>query len=278
MRTTLHLACLAGVSMLAMAAAPALAAEDAADDGLGTIVVTATKRAIALDQTPIAASAVSGKDLAAANAQSLSDYITRLPGVVFNDYQPGVSEVIIRGISATTYHEQGQTTVGYYLNEVPLVEPGFPIGIPDVDTFDLNRVRRRAHRSAARPARHAVRFVHAGRPGQLRGQHGRYEQDRCRRIGPDRFDQEFARRSELRSQGDGQRAADRRQAGGAPGCAAALRRGLSRQSRHRRSRQQRFPHAGPARLDRPDADQRDQDQLSLVMAGHLSRGPDLPRP
>ncbi|GAO53641.1 TonB-dependent receptor [Novosphingobium sp. MD-1] len=140
MRTTLHLACLAGVSMLAMAAEPALAAEDAADNGLGTIVVTATKRAIALDQTPIAASAVSGKDLAAANAQSLSDYITRLPGVVFNDYQPGVSEVIIRGISATTYHEQGQTTVGYYLNEVPLVEPGFPIGIPDVDTFDLNRV------------------------------------------------------------------------------------------------------------------------------------------
>ena len=57
MRTTLHLACLAGVSMLAMAAEPALAAEDAADNGLGTIVVTATKRAIALDQTPIAASA-----------------------------------------------------------------------------------------------------------------------------------------------------------------------------------------------------------------------------
>jgi outer membrane receptor protein involved in Fe transport len=116
------------------------AAEEPAAEGAGTIVVTATKRAVALDQAPIAASAVSGKDLAAANAQSLGDYIARLPGVVFNDYQPGVSEVVIRGIAATTYHEQGQTTVGYYLNEVPVVEPGFPIAIPDVDTFDLNRV------------------------------------------------------------------------------------------------------------------------------------------
>jgi TonB-dependent Receptor Plug Domain len=47
---------------------------------------------------------------------------------------------VIRGIAATTYHEQGQTTVGYYLNDVALVEPGFPIGIPDIDTFDLDRV------------------------------------------------------------------------------------------------------------------------------------------
>ncbi|MGH1561059.1 TonB-dependent receptor plug domain-containing protein [Caulobacter segnis] len=85
-------------------------------------------------------SAVSGADLQKSNANSLADYITRLPGVTFNDYQPGVSEVVVRGISATTYHEQGQTTTGYYLNEVVVVEPGFPIGIPDIDTFDLDRV------------------------------------------------------------------------------------------------------------------------------------------
>ena len=85
-------------------------------------------------------SAVTGEELTKMNANSLSDYIKRLPGVVFNDYQPGISEVVIRGIAATTYHEQGQTTVGYYLNEVVLVEPGFPIGIPDIDTFDLDRV------------------------------------------------------------------------------------------------------------------------------------------
>ncbi|EJL22447.1 TonB-dependent receptor [Novosphingobium sp. AP12] len=124
-----------GVSM------PALA-QDAAADGLAKddIIVTATKRELRINDVPMPISAVSGDQLKAMNANSLADYITRLPGVVFNDYQPGISEVVIRGIAATTYHEQGQTTVGYYLNEVPLVEPGFPIGIPDIDTFDLKRV------------------------------------------------------------------------------------------------------------------------------------------
>jgi len=107
---------------------------------LQEIVVTATKRSENILDVPIPISAVTGADLAAANANGLADYITRLPGVAFNDYQPGISEVVIRGIAATTYHEQGQTTVGYYMNEVVLVEPGFPIGIPDVDTFDLDRV------------------------------------------------------------------------------------------------------------------------------------------
>ena len=135
-----HMMRWSGASAIAAVASLLAQPATAQEQNNGTIVVTATKRAEALDDTPISASAISGEDLAAANAQSLADYVTRLPGVVFNDYQPGISEVVIRGIAATTYHEQGQTTVGYYLNEIPLAEPGFPIGIPDVDTFDLNRV------------------------------------------------------------------------------------------------------------------------------------------
>ena len=131
----------------AIAAAPAFAQETAASGTIDAItgnpddiIVTATKRNESIRNVPLAISAVTGEQLAKANANSLADYINRLPGVVFNDYQPGISEVVIRGIAATTYHEQGQTTVGYYLNEVPIVEPGFPIGIPDIDTFDLERV------------------------------------------------------------------------------------------------------------------------------------------
>lgn len=129
---------------LGLAAAPASAqdaeANTSAGRASGEIIVTATKRALRINEVPMPISAVTGDQLKEMNANSLGDYIARLPGVVFNDYQPGVSEVVIRGIAATTYHEQGQTTVGYYLNEVPLVEPGFPIGIPDIDTFDLDRV------------------------------------------------------------------------------------------------------------------------------------------
>ena len=107
---------------------------------LDALIVTATKRNESVRDVAMPISAVSGADLQKVNANSLADYIVRLPGVTFNDYQPGISEVVVRGISATTYHEQGQTTTGYYLNEVVVVEPGFPIGIPDIDTFDLERV------------------------------------------------------------------------------------------------------------------------------------------
>ena len=107
---------------------------------LEEVVVTATKREEKLRDVPMGVSALTGDQLQKMGAQSLSDYITTLPGVSFNDYQPGVSEVIIRGISGTTYHEQGQTVVGYYVNEIPLSEAGWPIVIPDVDTFDLERV------------------------------------------------------------------------------------------------------------------------------------------
>ena len=105
-----------------------------------TVIVTANKREQDLRDVAGSVSAYTGEQLEAIGAQSLSDYVTRLPGVVFNDYQPGVSEVVIRGVAATTYHEQGQTVVGYYVNEIPLSEPGWPIVIPDVDTFDLERV------------------------------------------------------------------------------------------------------------------------------------------
>jgi len=134
--------CISSVSAMAMlsfahSAHAELADEGAADD---VIIVTAGKREQLLKDVSGSISALSEDDLRTLQAQSLSDYITRVPGVVFNDYQPGVSEVVIRGVASTTYHEANQATTGYYINEIPLTEPGFPLVIPDVDTFDLKRV------------------------------------------------------------------------------------------------------------------------------------------
>jgi|TARA_R110002124_G_scaffold138720_5_gene302624 outer membrane receptor protein involved in Fe transport len=134
--------CISSVSAMAMlsfahSAHAELADEGAADD---VIIVTAGKREQLLKDVSGSISALSEDDLRNLQAQSLSDYITRVPGVVFNDYQPGVSEVVIRGVASTTYHEANQATTGYYINEIPLTEPGFPLVIPDVDTFDLKRV------------------------------------------------------------------------------------------------------------------------------------------
>ncbi|WP_428680699.1 TonB-dependent receptor [Sphingopyxis sp.] len=130
-----------GISLLALGQTSAAFAQNASastDDN--DIVVTATKRQESVRDVPGSVSAVSEATLQKLNAQSLSDYITRVPGVVFNDYQPGVSEVVIRGIASSTYHEANQATTGYYLNQIPLIEPGFPLVIPDVDSFDVSRV------------------------------------------------------------------------------------------------------------------------------------------
>lgn len=134
-----------GAGMLAIATgapAAAQAVEDtpAADAAGQEVIVTATKRGEELREVAGSVTALTEEALDRLNAQSLTDYITRVPGVVFNDYQPGVSEVVIRGIASSTYHEANQATTGYYLNQVPLVEPGFPLVIPDIDTFDLKQV------------------------------------------------------------------------------------------------------------------------------------------
>lgn len=128
-----------GISVLALTQAAGAAAQTTSGDD-SDIVVTATKRQESVRDVAGSVAAVSEATLQKLNAQSLSDYITRVPGVVFNDYQPGVSEVVIRGIASTTYHEANQATTGYYLNQIPLIEPGFPLVIPDVDAFDVSRV------------------------------------------------------------------------------------------------------------------------------------------
>jgi outer membrane receptor protein involved in Fe transport len=82
----------------------------------------------------------SGAQLDALGAQRYADYLTAIPGVVFNASLPGRSTAIIRGVSTTTGLDQGQGTTGYFLNEVPLTDPNFAVAIPDIDTFDVDSI------------------------------------------------------------------------------------------------------------------------------------------
>ncbi|WP_129782249.1 TonB-dependent receptor domain-containing protein [Peristeroidobacter soli] len=140
------------VSAISMSSGSRLRLSQAADpvgDGRGEasnttrleeIVVTATKRKERLRDLAGAASATTGVQLSAIGAQSNADYLGRLPGVVFNEGTSGQSTVTIRGIGTTAGVDQGQGPTGYFINEVPLAEPSYASGIPDIDTFDLDRV------------------------------------------------------------------------------------------------------------------------------------------
>jgi iron complex outermembrane receptor protein len=104
------------------------------------VIVTATKRNEKARDVAGAVSALTGVQLEALGAQSFVDYLAKTPGVVFNAGPVGDSTAIIRGVGTTAGLDQGQGPTGYYINEIPLTEPGYAIGIPDVDSFDVDRV------------------------------------------------------------------------------------------------------------------------------------------
>jgi outer membrane receptor protein involved in Fe transport len=109
-------------------------------ESLYEVIVTATKRPERARDIAGSVSAMSGAQLEAIGAQSFQDYLTRTPGVVFNAGPLGDSTAIIRGVGTSVGKDQGQGPTGYYINEIPLTEPGYAIAIPDVDAFDVERV------------------------------------------------------------------------------------------------------------------------------------------
>ena len=123
-----------------MTAASGGAASRDDSDAIFEVIVTATKRQERARDIAGSVSAMSGEQLEAVGAQSYQDYLSRTPGVVFNAGPLGDSTAIIRGVGTSVGKDQGQGPTGYYINEIPLTEPGYAIAIPDVDTFDVERV------------------------------------------------------------------------------------------------------------------------------------------
>jgi outer membrane receptor protein involved in Fe transport len=138
----------AGCAAAALIAAPAVAQTDAATaQGQanppaepGEIIVTATKRPEAARRISASVTAFDERQLETLGAETLADYVSRTPGAVFNAAVPGDSTAIIRGIATTTSIAQAQGTTGYFIDEVPLTDPFYSAGIPDIDTFDVNNV------------------------------------------------------------------------------------------------------------------------------------------
>ncbi|MBS0419896.1 MAG: TonB-dependent receptor [Proteobacteria bacterium] len=130
-----------GVASALAAAAVASDATASPDTGsLEEIVVTATKRPERVREISGSVSAFDQSALETLGAESFSDYLTRTPGVVFNASVPGNSPAIIRGVATTTSIAQAQGTTGYFIDDVPMTDPFYSAGIPDIDTFDVNNV------------------------------------------------------------------------------------------------------------------------------------------
>ncbi len=123
------------------ASAPDIAATAKQKDDAAVAAVTVVgKRGQTVANTAGGASVITGAALEKMGADSFADYLKTVPGVVFNEGPAGNSTAVIRGVGTTAGLDQGQGTTGYYINEVPLTEPGYAMGIPDIDAFDVDRV------------------------------------------------------------------------------------------------------------------------------------------
>ena len=111
-----------------------------AGGALEEIVVTASKRASTVQDTPISISAVTGNDLLARGVASLADLAQGTPGVSLKSEGPSQTEIEMRGMTSSGGNS---ATVGFYLDDIPLSGPASAQNghvVIDPDLYDLNRV------------------------------------------------------------------------------------------------------------------------------------------
>ncbi|MCI4591308.1 TonB-dependent receptor [Sphingobium sp. BYY-5] len=128
---------LAGLVSPAMAqqAAANPAASTPVDDGqgLGEIVVTATRSAQSIQKVPISMQALGAEKLAERQVKGLSDFAALLPSVSFEGIGPGRNTAFFRGIVPAG---GAYASVGYYLDDMPITGTE----VPDIHAYDLERV------------------------------------------------------------------------------------------------------------------------------------------
>ena len=120
--------------------AESAAAPENAGGALEEIVVTASKRASTVQDTPISISAVTGSDLQARGVDSLANLVQGTPGVSLKSEGPSQTEIEMRGMTSSGGNS---ATVGFYLDDIPLAGPASAQNghvVIDPDLYDLNRI------------------------------------------------------------------------------------------------------------------------------------------
>lgn len=102
---------------------------------LEEIVVTAQKRAEAIQDIPMSVTALSTSDIELSNATTIEDLQFKVPGLSLVSFNAGQQQYQLRGISSN----QGLPTVGLYVDEMP-INTDLANANPSIDLRDLDRV------------------------------------------------------------------------------------------------------------------------------------------
>ena len=108
---------------------------------LQVVVVNATKRAAAVDQLPYAISALDADNLLVAGAVNIDDVASQLTSFSTTNLGPGRDKILIRGLSDGVFTGRTQSTVGVYLDDVPITynAPDPDLHIGDLDAVEVLR-------------------------------------------------------------------------------------------------------------------------------------------
>jgi iron complex outermembrane receptor protein len=141
-RTLLGASALSTIVGAAVLAVPTLAAarQQADQNAIEEIIVTATKRDATIQDIPFSINAQTEKDIQRSGAVTLEDLSRNVAGLTIQNLGPGQSQVSVRGVSAgqVVRDQPGvKEQVGVYLDESVI---SLSLFTPDIDLFDLNRV------------------------------------------------------------------------------------------------------------------------------------------
>lgn len=127
------------VRIFAAAPAPPQAAHDPARQPslVAEVVITATKRPVALDRLPAGVSAISREQVAATRAIDVGQTVGQLAGVLTTNLGPGRDKLLIRGLSDGAFTGRTRSTVGTYLDDAPL---NYNAPDPDLRLVDIDRI------------------------------------------------------------------------------------------------------------------------------------------
>jgi iron complex outermembrane recepter protein len=129
---------LSGAAMALALAAPSLAS--AQDATVEELIVTATKRATAIQDVPFSVNAQTQEAIERSGATNLEEISRNVAGMAIQNLGPGQSQVALRGVSAgqIVRDQPGvKEQVGVYLDESVI---SLSLFTPDLDLYDLNRV------------------------------------------------------------------------------------------------------------------------------------------
>ncbi len=120
---------------VAAALNPAISvAQDSDVNTLDEIIVTATKRAVSVQDIPASIQAIPQETLAAMGAKTMEDYSRFVPSVNIVTYGSGSSTVVFRGARTLG---GAQSTSSVYLDEISVTQTGSQ---PTLRTVDIERV------------------------------------------------------------------------------------------------------------------------------------------